>query len=336
VTKSLVLKNVTAASDGYQYKAVLTNRSGAFTTNIVTVNVTGPAVVTQQPSASTAIAGNNATFSAAAKGTGASNIQWQYSSDNGKHYFSVSDATHGLANATGGATPTLTLTGVPATQSGYLFRALFNGSLLTKAALLTVDVLPAGHMLTPAPSVTAGNTATLNFKVDGGSPTPTLQWQLSTDQGNTWGNLAGAKATSLLVKSTTIAQNGYRYRVILTNRDGSVASGVAVLTVTANPADTIPSATAPSNQTINSGQTVTLSLTSIVGSPAPAIQWQVSTDGASTWTVITGATTSKLTLKSVSVAQSGFKYRAVLTNRSGTFTTASVTTTILGKPVISN
>jgi hypothetical protein len=80
---------------------------------------------------------------------------------------------------------------------------------------------------------------------------------------------------------------------------------------------------------------VTFALASIVGSPVPAIQWQLSTDGGNTWTTVSGATTSKLTLKSASVVQSGFKYRAVLTNRSGSFTTASVTLTVVGKPLIS-
>jgi hypothetical protein len=56
------------------------------------------------------------------------------------------------------------------------------------------------------------------------------------------------------------------------------------------------------------------------GLPAPAVQWQVSTDGGTTFTNVTGATSPTLTF----VAYEGmnrYHYRAVFTNPYGAATT---------------
>jgi hypothetical protein len=70
------------------------------------------------------------------------------------------------------------------------------------------------------------------------------------------------------------------------------------------------------------------------GTPAPTIQWQVSTNGGVTWTNDTsdaGATTAKLTV-SVSTAGTA-QYRAVCTNSSGTATSAAATLTAVAPQV---
>jgi len=56
------------------------------------------------------------------------------------------------------------------------------------------------------------------------------------------------------------------------------------------------------------------------GSPAPSVQWQVSTDGGSTFVNLPGAVSTPLTL-AVTAGMSGYQYRAVFTNTCGTATT---------------
>ncbi len=79
-------------------------------------------------------------------------------------------------------------------------------------------------------------------------------------------------------------------------------------------------ATQPTSQSITYGANPSFSATAS-GSPAPTVQWQVSTNSGSTWTNLPGATSSPLNLTKPGVALSGNQYRAVFTNTcSGTQT----------------
>jgi len=44
------------------------------------------------------------------------------------------------------------------------------------------------------------------------SPTPTVQWQLSTNGGGTWSDVSGATADTLKVEHTTVSESGYEYQ----------------------------------------------------------------------------------------------------------------------------
>lgn len=69
-----------------------------------------------------------------------------------------------------------------------------------------------------------------------GDPTPTLQWQVSADNGATWTDIAGATGTSYTTPATTIAENGNLYRLVATNGAGSTTSAAARLTVSVSTA----------------------------------------------------------------------------------------------------
>jgi hypothetical protein len=71
-----------------------------------------------------------------------------------------------------------------------------------------------------------------------GTPTPTVEWQVSTDMGATFTTVAAATSTTLTF-STTLAQNGYQYRAVFTNGAGSATTAAAILTVNANQSTTI-------------------------------------------------------------------------------------------------
>ena len=63
--------------------------------------------------------------------------------------------------------------------------------------------------------------------------TLTYQWQSSTDAGTTWANVSGATSATLFLSGLTTADNGKRYRCILSATGvASVTSNSATLTVT--------------------------------------------------------------------------------------------------------
>jgi hypothetical protein len=78
---------------------------------------------------------------------------------------------------------------------------------------------------------------------------------------------------------------------------------------------------------VGSGGSVTLTA-SASGSPAPTVQWQVSTDGGATFTNIPGATSTTLSF-TPTPSQTGSKYRAVFTNVCGNAATTAATLTVL-------
>jgi hypothetical protein len=75
------------------------------------------------------------------------------------------------------------------------------------------------------------------------------------------------------------------------------------------------------------GQQVTFTAVAL-GTPLPIVQWQVSNDGGKTWSTLSGATSTTLTLNNVQVSQNGYQYRAVFTTSAGSATTSAATLTV--------
>ncbi len=100
---------------------------------------------------------------------------------------------------------------------------------------------PVEFQIGTAPTVTsqptnqtasAGATATFTTAASGG-PTPTVQWQVSTDGGSTWSNISGATSDSYTTPATTALDNGNEYQAVFTNGWPSVTTNPATLTVLA-------------------------------------------------------------------------------------------------------
>ena len=175
-------------------------------------------------------------------------------------------------------------------------------------------------------TVTAGQTATFTAAATG-SPTPTVQWQVSTS-GGAFSNVSGATSTTLSF-TTASSQNGNQYQAVFTNSAGSATTTAATLTVNS---PTPPTITAqPTNQTVNAGQTATFTAAA-TGSPTPTVQWQVSTGGGA-FSNVSGATSTSTTLSfTTALSQNGNQYRAVFTNAAGPATTTAATLTVDAAP----
>lgn len=84
-------------------------------------------------------------------------------------------------------------------------------------------------------TVNEGETATFTIAATG-DPAPGYQWQVSTDNGANWSNVAGGTSASYTTSTTTTAMSGYQYRCIASNGvSPDATSNAAALTVSATP-----------------------------------------------------------------------------------------------------
>ncbi len=126
----------------------------------------------------------------------------------------------------------------------------------------------------------AGDTATFTVRATG-SPTPKIQWQVSTDGSAKWANISGATSASYQV-AVSAGDSGADYRAVVSNANGSRTSQWATLSVAAAPVITKdPKPTA----TLHRGDTFSFD-SAATGDPAPAPTWQISQDGGKTWQVL--------------------------------------------------
>ena len=82
--------------------------------------------------------------------------------------------------------------------------------------------------------------------------------------------------------------------------------------------------------TVGSSATFTAADT---GNPTPTIQWNISNNSGATWTPISGATSSTLTVLATGIAMDGTEYQAVFTNSLGSMTSNPVTLNVVAAPV---
>ena len=91
----------------------------------------------------------------------------------------------------------------------------------------------------PAPTITTnplsqsgyvGGSLTFTAGANG-TPTPTVVWQVSTDNGTSWMDVPGFSTTTVTTPALTVAQNGSEIRAVFTNPAGSATTTPATITV---------------------------------------------------------------------------------------------------------
>ncbi len=98
------------------------------------------------------------------------------------------------------------------------------------------------------------------------------------------------------------------YILRTTDANPNLDPGYGPVTVVALPVVT----TQPTNQVVSGGGTATFTAAAS-GSPAPTVQWQVSTNGGASFSNIGGATSTTLTLTNVNSSMNNNEYQAVFT-----------------------
>ncbi len=306
---------VTAGLNGNLYRAVFSNSAGqaATTAAKLTVNF---ALIGKQPQAVTVAAGTPFTLTAAALGSAGARVQWQVSPKKGQPFIVIPGATE------------LSYTFTPQqTDSGKLYQAVFSTPTGTRTGVvtLTVDIPPTAGTGPANQTVTAGTSqkATFTASFASGTPTPKVQWQVSSDGGLTYSNIPGATAATLTLSPITASQDRNRYRALYSNPVGQSSTTAGVLTVTYAPIITQP----PRSQTVLVGQTATFTAAA-GGDPTPTkVQWQVSGDGGKTYSNIPEANSTTLTVPAFAV-QNRNLYRAVFSNSAGTTASAAAKLTV--------
>ena len=143
---------------------------------------------------------------------------------------------------------------------------------------ITVDAVFENITTQTAPNFTA-HPANQSASVDqdvtfhvavSGNPTPTLQWQVSIDNGSTWADIPGEVDSTLAINNVTMSMDGNQYRTVATNDAGSAVSNAATLVVTAT--NEAPMIMGPAEMTLSTGYSATNSTTfTITGAPAPIV-----------------------------------------------------------------
>ena len=116
-------------------------------------------------------------------------------------------------------------------------------------------------------------------------------------------------------------ENGYEYEAVF-------ASGLATATTTSArlTVDSITADSNPRSQTVFAGGGVTFTA-SATGEPSPTVQWELSTDGGTTFSAISGATSTTYAFTATAL-ETGYEYEAVFTSGLATATTAAATLTV--------
>jgi hypothetical protein len=177
-------------------------------------------------------------------------------------------AGHGVTAASGGSAH-------PVTASGSAPRTAASSASSQPASPAAASVAPVITLQPVSQTVAPGSP--VNFTATAsGTPTPTLQWQLSSDGGASWSPAAASFLSSA-------AENGYEYRAVFTNAAGSATTAAATLTVPATTTENfsgyIDYAESAESYTAVSASWVVPTVTCQAGQTSWAAQWPGIGDG---------------------------------------------------------
>ena len=131
-------------------------------------------------------------------------------------------------------------------------------------------------MITTQPtgvSVITGQTATFTAAATG-LPTPTVQWDSSTNGGATFNPIAGATSPTYSLV-TSLADNGYQYEAVFSNAAGSTSTNAATLTVLPIPPLTITTTSLPAGTIYQKSLKNTYSATLMASGGNPPYKWSI-------------------------------------------------------------
>ncbi len=321
--------NIASATTNTAYQCVVTGQCGSTTTACATLTVNVAPAVTAHPQNISVCSGSAASFNVTATGSGLI-YQWEESTDGGATWNPIAGAnaaTYTIASTTVG-------------QNNNRYRCVVSGAC-TPAATSNAAILTVSSSITittnPVNSTICEGTNT-SFTVAASGSGLSYQWQVSTDGGGTFNNVnnggvySGATSGTLTITGATPGMNNYRYRCVVSNPPCNPGTSTAA-TLTVN---TFPVITAqPQSATICEGAGNTFSVTATTGVGVLSYQWQVSTDGGTTYNSIAGATNNTLPLTLVTAGANNYRYRVVVTAGCGSVTSNAGVLTVNTYPQLS-
>ncbi|MBE5958146.1 MAG: immunoglobulin domain-containing protein [Lachnospiraceae bacterium] len=323
---SFTKTKATLAQSGFGYRCAITDANGnkAYTEK-ATVTVTAPSVsITSQPKNATVEEGKSATYSITATGSGLK-YQWQYQA--------VGKTT--WSNISGATSASFTKTNSQLSQSGFGYRCVVTDSsgakVYSNKATLTVTKAASTIEITSQPQdVTIYVNDSATFTVTATGTGLKYQWQYQSVGKTTWTSISTAKAASFTKTNATAAQNGFKYRCVVSDASGNkVNSSAAVLTVI----DPITITNQPKSVVTTIGESATYSVVATADT-ALRYQWQYQVPGKTYWTNISGATAASFTKTNAQLSQSGFSYRCMITDANGATKATNAATITVYTPIV--
>lgn len=294
---------IAAASAGNAgaYDVIVTGLCGNATAPAATLTVNQPVNISAQPQAQSVCVGAPVTFSVTASASGPLTYQWR---KNGNNLAGATAASYALAAAT---TDDAGVYDVSVTGAC--------GNVVSDNASLTVKT-PVSLTAQPvSQTVCAGAPVSFSVTASGTGPL-TYQWRKNNV------NLPGATGSVYQIAAASAVEAG-AYDVSVTGACGNVTSPAATLNINSAPSIVLQ----PSAQAVCPGGSATFSAAAN-GSPAPAVQWQSSSDGGANFLDVAGAQATTLLVNNVSAGQTGTLYRAVFTNTCNTVASTAAALTV--------
>ena len=270
----------------------------------ITLNGTGVAglAITAQPENQSVTAGQTATFSVAATGSGTLSYQWK----------------KGGANISGATSSSYTTPATTSSESGTQFSVTVtdstSSSVTSNPATLAVTAAAVAPSITTQPAsqtVTAGQPATFSVSATGTAPL-TYQWKKN-------GVNVGTNSSSYTTPATSASDNNAKFTVTVTNSVSSANSNAATLTVN-TPVSAPSITTQPSSRNVNVGQTATFNVAA-TGSGTLTYQWKKNG-------VDVGTNTPSYTTPATSASDNNAKFTVTVSNTAGSVTSNAATLTV--------
>ena len=220
---------------------------------------------------------------------------------------------------TGATSATYILSSTSVADDGAQFDVVVSnphGSVSSQVATLTVMPAPVPPSIDTQPvSVAVTEPAAVTFSVVASGDAPlSYQWRRND------ANINGATSASYTLNTTSVADDGAVFDVVVSNPHGSVTSQPATLTVEAAP---VPPQidTKPADVTVTEPAAAAFS---VVASGDAPLSYQWRRNGVN----INGATSTTYVLDPTSVADSGATFDVVVNNPHGSITSPAATLTV--------
>jgi len=306
---TLTLTNLQVGNTG-NYSVTAANLVGDISDEMRLTVVIPPAI--SNPPVNTAVlVGKPVKLSVTATGTAPIAYQWQISTDGGNTFTNITNG----GNVTGANLSTLSLGNSLQGMDGQQFQCIITnaGSSLTSEPVTLTVGAPPKFTAVPANLVeVVGQDATFSATVSG-SPAPTFQWFKGK-------NALNGETNSTLSLTNVQAISADTYSVTATNVLGS-ATVKATLKIIA-PASITKQ---PINVSVVSGKPAKFAVTA-VGTAKLTYQWQMSTDGGTTWADIPKATTATYSISKTAALMDGQQFRCIVNNAAAAPATSNAAT----------
>ena len=293
-TTSSIVVTATKTMDGRMFRCCVTKGNTKYYSQ--PAKLTTLAVLSVQPKDSETKVGNSAVFTVKSRSSKAS-FQWEVNTGSGWK----------KSGADGNTSASLTVT-ASATMNNYKFRCkVTNGTWTEYSNTVTLKIKPA---ITKQPANTTGyNGYTTKFYVTAKGVNLKYQWQVYTAEGKWVKSSSEGNDTRALAIKTSANLNGKKYRCKITSGSYVIYTNVVVLKVKTK------ILTQPENVNVMSGNKASFSVKAV--GTGLTYQWQVSTDGGSTWkkSGATGAATSKITVNATEKFNM-YRFRCIITDGS--------------------